>query len=100
MKGSMTNIFRQAKQLLDKKDSGADLTEEELQLINTAIIPLMVETDGIFPEDITIGEGLEKLARWVEADKIKMPGKTSRPQHHNRRSPWPKDTMAIIIIAL
>ena len=62
----MTNLFRQAKQLLDKKDSGVELTEEEQQLINTAIIPLMVETDGIFPEDITIGEGLEELSQLVE----------------------------------
>ena len=60
---SMTNIFRQAKGLLDKKDAGGELTKEELQLINTAIIPLMVKTDGLFPEDITIGKGLEELAK-------------------------------------
>jgi len=57
----MSNLFRQAKELLDKKDAGAELTEEELQLINTAIIPLM-----IIPEDITIGEGLERLAKMME----------------------------------
>jgi len=28
------NIFRQAKELLDKKDAGGELTEEELKLIN------------------------------------------------------------------
>ena len=61
----MTNLFRQAKDLLDKKDSGAQLTEEELQLLNTAIIPLMV-TNGIFPKDITIGEGLDELAKILE----------------------------------
>lgn len=55
------NIFREAKQLLDKKDNGAELTKEELKLINTAIMPLMVK-GRIFPEDITIGEGLEELA--------------------------------------
>lgn len=60
----MTNIFRQARELLEKKDSGAQLTEEELQLLNTAIIPLMV-TNGIFPKDITISEGLEELAKMV-----------------------------------
>jgi len=60
------NIFRQAKQLLDKKDKGAELTEEELRLIDTALIPLMVKTDGIFPEDMTIGEGLEALSEMVE----------------------------------
>lgn len=62
----MANIFREAKQLLDKKDSGGALTEEELKLINTAIIPLMAKTDGIFPKDITISEGLEMLAKMVE----------------------------------
>ncbi len=62
------NIFRQAKQLLDKKDSGNELTEEELRLINTAIIPLMVKTNGFFPEDMTIGEGLAELAKIVEEE--------------------------------
>ena len=65
-KSKEVNIFRQAKQLLDKKDSGAELTEEEFQLINTAIIPLMVKTNGPFPDDITIGEGLEELAKMTE----------------------------------
>ena len=62
------NIFRQAAELLKAKDKGDQLTEEELQLINTAIIPLMVKTDGIFPEDITIGEGLEELVNLVEKE--------------------------------
>jgi len=60
----MTNIFRRAKDLLDKKDAGSELTEEELGLINTAEIPLMVKGCP-FPEDITIGEGLEELAKLV-----------------------------------
>ena len=60
------NLFRQARQLLDEKDKGAQLTEEDLRLINTAIIPLMVKTNGIFLEDITIGEGLEALAKMVD----------------------------------
>ena len=60
----MTNIFREAKELLDKKDAGGKLTKKELQLINRAIIPLM-EADGIFPNDITIAEGLEELAKIV-----------------------------------
>lgn len=63
---TMANLFRQAKQLLDKKAGGSELTEEELQLIHTAIIPLMIKTDGIFPEDMTISQGLEELARIVE----------------------------------
>jgi len=61
------NLFKQAKQLLDKKDSGAELTEEELRLVNTAIIPLMVKADGLFSEDITIAEGLEELAKIIAA---------------------------------
>lgn len=64
----MANLFRQAAELLDKKDSGAQLTEEELELINRAIIPLMVNTDGIFPEDITIAEGLDEIARMIEEE--------------------------------
>ncbi len=64
----MTNLFREAKRLLDRKDAGGELSEEELELINTAIIPLMVKTDGVFPEDITIGEGLEELAKTFEEE--------------------------------
>ena len=60
----MPNIFRQAADLLKTK-SGPEMSEEELQLINTAIIPLIVKTNGIFPDDITIGEGLEELAKMV-----------------------------------
>lgn len=66
----MANIFRQARQLLDKKDNGAELTEEELQLINAALIPLMGKADGLFPEDSTIGEGLEELAKIVEEGTV------------------------------
>lgn len=60
------NLFRRAKRLLDKKDTGGELTEEELRLIHTAIIPLMVKAEGFFPEDLPIGEGLEELAKMVE----------------------------------
>ena len=62
----MTNLFRQAKELLSKKDAGGQLSWEELKLINTAIIPLMVKADGVFPKDITISEGLKELAKIVE----------------------------------
>ncbi len=62
------NIFRQAKILLDTK-KGPEMTEDELQLINTALIPLVVKTNGIFPENMTIREGLEELAKiWDEAN--------------------------------
>ena len=65
----MTNLFRQAKELLDKKDAGSELTEDKLQLISTAIIPLMVKTDGVFPGSITLAEGLEELAKIFEEEK-------------------------------
>ena len=65
----MTNLFRQAKELLDKKDAGSELTEDKLQLISTAIIPLMVKTDGVFPKGITLAEGLEELAKIFEEEK-------------------------------
>jgi len=68
----VTNIFKQAKDLLNIKAAGGELTEDELRLINTAVIPLMVKADGIFPEDITIGEGLEELANMVEEEPGKI----------------------------
>jgi len=58
------NIFRQAKQLLDTK-RGDEMSEEELRLIATAIIPLMVRGCPL-PDDITIGGGLEELTKIVE----------------------------------
>lgn len=58
------NIYRQAAELLDKNHV-YKLTEEERLLINMAIIPLIV-MDGLFPEDITLREGLEELAKIVE----------------------------------
>ena len=61
----MTNILREAKQLLDKKDAGGELTEEELQLIATAEIPLMMRGCTL-PEDMPVGECLEQLARFIE----------------------------------
>ena len=59
----MTNLFREAKQLLKKKDSGSKLTDEEQGLISTAIVPLM-----LLPEynNIPINQGLEKLAKILE----------------------------------
>lgn len=62
------NIFREAKQLLDKKDNGAELTEEELGLIHTALIPLNLHGCPL-PEDIPIGEGLEALAKMMDGEK-------------------------------
>jgi len=62
------NLFRQAAQLWKVKDAGGELTDDELQLIHTAIIPLNLNTGGFFPEDITLGEGLEELAKIVEEE--------------------------------
>lgn len=62
------NLFREAKELLDKKDAGGELRQDELRLINRAIIPLMTKTDGVFPDDITISEGLGELAKILERE--------------------------------
>ncbi len=64
------NIFRQDAELLKAKDAGSELTDEELKLINTAIIPLMIKADGIFPNDITIREGIEELANMINGKEI------------------------------
>ena len=58
----MSNLFRQAKELLDTK-RGSELTEQELDLVSQAIAPLL-----ILPafSDITISEGLEELAKILE----------------------------------
>ena len=76
----MTNLFRQAAELLKAKDAGGELTEDELQLIATAEIPLMIRTNGLFNGDSTIAEGLEELAGMVdgnvkEGDKMTYPGR-------------------------
>jgi len=59
-----TNIFREAKHLLDTK-KGSEMNEEELLTINAATIPLNIRGCP-FPDDMTIGECLEELAKIVE----------------------------------
>ena len=59
------NIFREARRLLDKKDKGAELTEEEMHLLSAAQIPMNVR-DSPIPQDIPIHEGLEELAKMVD----------------------------------
>lgn len=56
------NIFREAKALLDRK-TGPEMTDDELELVATAIIPLLR-----LPQysDVTIADGLEAIARLVE----------------------------------
>lgn len=62
----MTNLFREAKQLLDTRDG--DLTEEERQLVNTAeafAINLLPKLEPEYDE-LPVREGLEELAKIVE----------------------------------
>ena len=65
----MTNIYRQAKQLLDKRDTGGEISWEELQLIKTAELPLILRGCPL-PEDMPEGECLEELAQMVEQAKL------------------------------
>lgn len=62
------NIFRQAKELLDKRAAGNQITWDEFQLINTAKIPLNIHGCP-FPEDMTVAECLEKLAKILEGEE-------------------------------
>ena len=61
----MTNIFRQAKRLLDKRDAGGEISWEEFQLIKKAELALILRGCPL-PEDMPIGECLEELAQIVE----------------------------------
>ncbi|MBA7682145.1 hypothetical protein ES703_90491 [subsurface metagenome] len=58
----MGNLFRQALEILDKN---GERTEEEQELLGAAMIPLNIRGCP-FPEDMTVGECLEELARMVE----------------------------------
>jgi len=59
-----TNIFREAKHLLDTKKS-SEMNEEERSTMAAALIPFSIK--GVpLPENITIMEGLEELAKIVE----------------------------------
>ncbi|MBU0847431.1 hypothetical protein KKH23_09635 [Patescibacteria group bacterium] len=60
------NLFRQAKQLWDSKNSW-DMTKEERHLVAAAMIPLTVHGCPL-PEDITISEGLEELAKILDGN--------------------------------
>lgn len=66
---SKNNIFRRAHRLLVKKEAGTQLTEKEERLLSTALIPLMVRSNGVFREGITLREGLEELAKIAEEAK-------------------------------
>lgn len=58
------NIFKQAKQLLDNSN-GRQLSDEEWEVLGAAMIPLNHPAYP-FPQDMTVGEGLEMLANMVE----------------------------------
>ncbi|MBA7639996.1 hypothetical protein ES703_47657 [subsurface metagenome] len=62
------NIFREAKQLLDKKGSGAQLTEEEQRLVSSAVTFAINLLPKIEPEydELPVLENLEELAKIVE----------------------------------
>jgi len=59
------NIFRQAKQLLNEKPV-LEMNEEELEIVNTATMPLLLLRHF---SDMTINNGLEELAKMVEEGK-------------------------------
>ena len=61
----MTNIFREAKDLLDKKDAGGELSWEELKLIATAEIPFLIRNCP-YLRDMPVRDCLETLAKIVE----------------------------------
>lgn len=62
------NLFREAEELLQKKDSGTELTEEELKLLNDATAFVANELPRAFPnfDDMPCSTGLEELAKIVE----------------------------------
>lgn len=61
----MTNIFRRAGELLDKKDAGGELTQAELHLIATAEIPFLIRNCP-YLKNMPVRECLETLAQIVE----------------------------------
>lgn len=63
LKAPPGNIFRQAKWLLDHK-SGEAMTEEEHDLVSLAFLPVIYSP--YLAEDMTVGDGLEVLARAVD----------------------------------
>jgi hypothetical protein len=63
----MSNIFREAKLLLETKKE-SEMTEDERCTVNAALIPFNIKG---FPlsKEITISEGLEIMAKIVEGRK-------------------------------
>jgi len=59
-----TNIFRQAQRLLKEKPV-LEMNDEELDIVNSATIPLLLLRQF---SDRSIDEGLDELAKMVEED--------------------------------
>ncbi len=76
------NIYRQAAELLDKNHD-YKLSEKERQLINTAIIPLMIT--NVLGKDITLREGLEELAKLVDKVAVSRGGAVVARLVHNQK---------------
>ena len=43
-------------------------------MVNTAIIPLMMDAGGLFDKDMAIGKGLDELAKIVEGKGLASNG--------------------------
>ena len=65
IKPENNNIFRQAKQLLNHKPV-LEMNAEELEIVNTATMPLLLLRCF---SDMPINDGLEELAKMVEEGK-------------------------------
>jgi len=63
--GQYNNLFRQAKQLLNDKPV-LEMNEEELAIVNTATMPLLLLR---YFSDRSINDGLEELAKMVEEER-------------------------------
>lgn len=64
-----TNIFQKALTIMSTK-KGQDMSDDEREIIATALLPLMVSPGY---SDIPIYEGLENLARMLEGGKMICP---------------------------
>ena len=63
------NIFRQAKDLLDKKDAGSELSEEELRLLNTAMIAAEVLFPRLVERLLKDPNLVEKIRDYIEKEE-------------------------------
>jgi len=64
-----TNIFREALTIMSTKN-GQDMSDDEREIIDTALLPLMVSPGY---SNVPIYEGLEDLARMLEGGKLICP---------------------------